>query len=112
MAVNLHHADTSNIQQLRQKSKQFHSNYSKKNTVYPFENIQEPSANLNINCNFFSFVKNVFCLFLILVLLSANIFFKDQVSLLLSDIQYYISIQQNPEEIKSSLEHILLEVLS
>ena len=88
------------------------SDYFQKSAIHPFCASSKNSATEYIECNISLFIKSTLCLFMLLLILGGNLLFKDYAQPVITNLQHYISMQQNPEEIKNSLEHILLEVLS
>ena len=104
--------EQSNIHQLRQKSNHIYSNHHFNSAIYPKNYFSNSTQGKNMDCNVYHFIKSVFCLFMILLILGTHLFFKAQTSEIFTKLQNNIAIQQNPEEIKNSLKHILSEVLS
>ena len=104
--------EQSNIHQLRQKSNYIYSNHYFNSTVHPKSCFSSSTQSKSADCNIPQFIKSVFCLFMILLILSAHLFFRPQTSEIFTKLQSNIALQQNPEEIKNGLEHILSEVLS
>lgn len=104
--------EQSNIHHLRQKSNHIYSNHHFNSAIHPKSCFSISTQNKSMDCNVFKFIKSVFCLFMILLILSAHLFFKAQTSEFFLKLQNNIALQQNPEEIKNGLKHILSEVLS
>ena len=104
--------EQSNIHQLRQKSNYVYSNKYFNSAIHPKHCFPSNIQSKNVDCNIYQFIKSVFCLFMILLILSANLFFRAQTSEIFTKLQSNIAHQQSPEEIKNGLEHILSEVLS
>ncbi len=104
--------EQSNIHQLRQKSNHIYSNHHFNSAIHLKSCFSNSAQSKSMDCNVSRFIKSVFCLFMILLILSAHLFFKAQTSEIFTKLQSNIALQQNPEEIKNNLKHILSEVLS